>query len=620
MIAEPPASPAIGGPWIVGRAAALDAEIGGLLEPFDAPYGWREACDRARRLWTLYARCEADPEVARLVLRLADRSHWASLALLTWTSDSSDPRMKVKPFPPLWFYREMSNFCDRTNESGLWTEPVFCLEKSRQISATWWAVMRMDWWARQSDFAQFPLISKKEEDAKDHLQRIRHNHAGMPDFARRAWGLEGVDAKTSRITYPNKAFVQALPQEGEQVRSMVVSMALLDEAAFQSEFEKNYQALMAFGAKAQVLVVTTPTPSWVERLYRDRLDGEAGGREMILEGGPRMWDFPALRGLSADRAGVEVWRGKKSRIACAAVGFWADPTKRTPEFIEAARARKPKSQFVQEFLLNWEARGGQVVFSEWDRSVHVTKSELRVYRKPGTADWYLVRRADDGELLVNPCWLLRGIDHGTTNFAGALWVAVEKDTLNWFVYRDYRVRDRTALVHRLAIAEMSEKQEWETEPIYDVDVIDAMQGLADVRGHVDRMYKDLDQGGFRPLMYLSPVKKGSGSRQEGVDRIRGMMLATLADHPDHALWKELGYAPSWLESFRGGSKLYVDPRCLGLIHEIEEARYDKPKDPSLAGPETTLNTQDATTDVLRYLLRSGGHMLRESRAMEIEGD
>lgn len=112
-----------------------------------------------------------------------------------------------------------------------------------------------------------------------------------------------------------------------------------------------------------------------------------------------------------------------------------------------------------------------------------------------------------------------------------------------------------------------------------------------------------------PLRTLEAVKKGAGSRQEGLDAIALMLHAALAiESPDHPYWELEGYTADHRDSFREESALYIAPGCESLFEELDKARYDERRDndPDMTQPETSLDMMDDAMDCLRYIIRGAG--------------
>jgi hypothetical protein len=213
---------------------------------------------------------------------------------------------------------------------------------------------------------------------------------------------------------------------------------------------------------------------------------------------------------------------------------------------------------------------------------------------------YIDRRT--GEHIITPVTLCRAIDHGTTNYCAAVWVAID-DQYDWIVYRVYKRKGWGAPANAQSIAEMSGDED------YDIDVIDAMMGLPDGRGRVEDIYRDwTNADGKCPLRGLEAVKKGQGSRQEGLDAIGLMLHAAMAVHsPEHHYWGLEGYESEHIDSFAQESQLLIAPGCEALVEEMSLARYDERPggDPNMAQPETSVDMMDDALDCLRYIIRAG---------------
>jgi hypothetical protein len=579
-----------------------------LLTPMREPYTLDASIDRVRKLSHLYALAWHDDELAGAIHGLISQSFWAYLALAAWTVNPKS-ELRVMPFSPLVCYATIADFLDEKNDAGTWEHNLVAVEKSRQLMLSWICMLRLDWFCLLTPYSECIMISKTKEDTQEMLLRVTESHAVMPEVMRGILDLHGTRYKAGSVRYANGSKILALPQRGGQAtRSTVPTAWFFDEAAFQIDFEKNYQAVRGTSSdtRTQGLMASTPYPSFYEYLVKDTLDGRRGGTPH---------DYLAERGAALP--GLRIRRNERNRADVISMHYSADPGRRSEEWKATAMKGVPMYQWRQEQELDWTARGGNPVFKMLSEQIHVMDAEPEVVamgkhgyciRIPGLVD-------AKGEPLFRPVTLLRGIDHGTTNFCAAIWVAVDED-LDWFVYRCYKQKGWFARENAQAIAERSEGER------YAVNVIDAMQGLPDQRGKVEDLYRNFkDSRGEFPLRTIEAVKKGAGSRQEGLDAIALMLHATLAVvAPNDPYWREEGYTEAHRDSFCRESAVYIAPSCIEVFRELQQARFDERPggDPLMAQPETTVDMMDDLLDSWRYVIRSGGRFIRKTLARQTE--
>jgi hypothetical protein len=597
-------------------ATPRPSSLAELLAPLDTPYTDDVALARMRRLAKLYEHCRLNPRAAEAVIRLTDRSYWAWLALISWTADSKGARLPVKPFAPLACYKILADWADERTSEGLWARPLIAIDKSRQMMMSWWAILRLYWLAQQTRHGDYPVLSKGEDDANLLIVRLKVSHRLLPAWYRKAKGLDSVVHNTAEMRFPSTGSVIAsLPQRGgDAFRSRVPSAWLADEAAFQSDFEANYQAATGTSdARTQGIMITTAAPSHFDLLIHDRLDGRQGGVESVYH----------------SSQGLTLWRNRINKIDCARIFFFADPGKRSPTFRADNHPQMSEHQWQAEFMINYVSRGGKLVFPMLDRAVHVTLGKITVYPAvlPGGRgmEWRMRiagRNDPYGQPVVSRVRLLRAIDHGTSGFGACVWIAVDED-FDWFVYRTYKVTGRIASQHAAAIARLSWHDAGACYERYQVDGIDAMMSAQAFQGKVEQIYRDyVDERGARPLAGIQAVRKPP--RQMGLDRICQMLYSTrlAVEGPDAEYWTAEGIEPFQFQTMLEHSSLYLGlDACEPLFDEMQAARYDEPSsaDPDATRPETTVKMKDDALDCVRYMLDLGAHLVRQRRGVTLAG-
>ncbi len=596
-------------PAIETRAPATAGKlIRELLAVSPNPYPDSAAIERGRALKSLYYYADRDRALGNDLAALVRSSHWARLALVTWTKDEQASSARTKPFPPLECYYQLSQWADARKPSGRWANPLLAIDKSRQVMLSWWSVARLAWLAEWSQYGSFPIISKKEKDALKMLKRVRVMGRMHPAWYVRAAGLEDVKYLAGIVEYPNEATIDALPQEGEQVRSTVPVAWLGDEFAFQSEAEPNFNALTAYGDKCQGMMVTTPAPGFFEELIHDRTNGP-GGRGEILFRGLGGSPVPHL----CDEPGLTIWRNERNKLSCARLFFWADPGKRSTEHWETITHAKPMHQVKQEFLCDYTSRGGQPVWPMADADCHMMLVQPQL-RKMGDGKWYLWIPGDYFDKAGRqPVWrevtLYRAIDHGFRRH-GALWVAQDCDR-DLFVYRA-RLKEGWGQT-----GNMQEIAEWSGVEDYKGDWCDAIghDRIEEGGGQaLDQYQRFVLPDGSTPFRRVCRPIKGAGSRKSGVDAIASLLLSTLAaESPEHPHFVAEKYDQRHIESMADCARIYIAPEAKPLFDEIVAARFDERPDPTLDKPETTLDAPDELTDCLRYVIAGLGARALERR-------
>lgn len=170
-----------------------------------------------------------------------------------------------------------------------WMEnQILFVPKSRQIMASWIAVCCFLWLAQ---FRKGKLVffqSKKEWDANDLVKRAKTIYDNEPAFLKRYYeNWEYVEIKVNpskkgwhidnKIEFPEIASeIRWIPQGGDQVRMQTLSWLLMDEAAFQPEAARAFEAaLPALGNYWKITLLSTASANtFFEKCCFDMLDAE----------------------------------------------------------------------------------------------------------------------------------------------------------------------------------------------------------------------------------------------------------------------------------------------------------------------------------------------------------
>ena len=74
--------------------------------------------------------------------------------------------------------------------------------------------------------------------------------------------------------YEHDSEIRAIPQGADQVRSYVYSGLLVDEAAFQDQFQEAYAAMLpTIEGGGRLTLVSSANPSFYEDLIKDKVGG-----------------------------------------------------------------------------------------------------------------------------------------------------------------------------------------------------------------------------------------------------------------------------------------------------------------------------------------------------------
>lgn len=134
---------------------------------------------------------------------------------------------------------------------------VLCIEKSRQVMASWMVCAYLLWRAKFHAHQLILVQSKREDDAallvyhkEPQVARISFLELNLPDalrslhFGRYDAFQTGTGALRCHLFFPNGSHIWGIPQGGNIIRSNTCSCLFSDEAGFQPEFGLAYQAAL----------------------------------------------------------------------------------------------------------------------------------------------------------------------------------------------------------------------------------------------------------------------------------------------------------------------------------------------------------------------------------------
>lgn len=278
---------------------------------------------------------------------------WAAIERRwVFTEDEHPPPgvLAVRSLPPKHYIEALVT---------LWLEsPLMIVCKSRQVMASWVFAYLTLWWALTHEASHCLFQGKRQQDVaaigtKGLLGRARFIRRNLPAFL----GLPEVGKESDTAeTYANGSTLEAIPEGENIIRSKVISVLAMDEAAFHETPAATWNAaLPAAKGGGRVCAITTP-------------DGQGFP---YREADPaRPWDdwrkWPELV------PGFHTYRTDRG-VQLVALHFTADEDERTPE----AQSRRREgytstTAYRREHELDFSIAGGLGVFaSEFSRAVHV---------------------------------------------------------------------------------------------------------------------------------------------------------------------------------------------------------------------------------------------------------
>lgn len=266
-----------------------------------------------------------------------------------YTKDPVDETNPIKKFPAHFEYLKLF--------TKIWQmEKRLAVPKSRRMFMSWHCLALVLWDAMFHKGRQIAIVSKKEDDANELIQRIvfmleNIREEDFPQDLRPRY-----NAKFNRIDFPQmNSWIQGFPQGADQLRQLTLSRILADEMAFWEDAKETYSAsLPTLDGGGAITSISSRSPGFFKDLVFDTFDGNQAE--------------PVKHYLPME--GVEVWRNARNRFVVFELHYTADERKRDPAYRERIKSELPYSQYMMEYEKSWETMAGRPVYPDWSRSLH----------------------------------------------------------------------------------------------------------------------------------------------------------------------------------------------------------------------------------------------------------
>jgi len=168
-----------------------------------------------------------------------------------WTKDERDKEAPVKCFP--WYWEYLYHYIDLIHRLDL-----VVTQKSRQMFVTTATLGYMHWDCLFSENRRWLISKITEEDAIELLRdKIRYPYSRLPEWFQALYPAS--ESPANRMDFPETgSYIRAVAENAAigDMRGGTASGVLVDEAAFQREYEKIWHAANPMAAK--ILAVSTP--------------------------------------------------------------------------------------------------------------------------------------------------------------------------------------------------------------------------------------------------------------------------------------------------------------------------------------------------------------------------
>jgi hypothetical protein len=275
---------------------------------------------------------------------------------LVYTKDEKDLKEPIKKFPADLEYLKLY--------FRVWQrERLVAVPKSRRMFLSWATLILYLHDTMFNVGRQTAVVSQKEEDADDLLQRmvfiLENIPASFPKELIPKWKKTFCCLEFPEI----ESRILAFPSGADQLRSYAASGILADECAFWKEAKRMYSATFPIiEDTGRMTMISSAAPGFFKELVFDEFDGVEADESL----GHKKFPLP----------GVEVWRNPKNKFTVVQIHYTANPHKRDGTYRDKMKSGMPLATFNQEFEISWETYAGKQVYPDWNKAVHGSKQVL----------------------------------------------------------------------------------------------------------------------------------------------------------------------------------------------------------------------------------------------------
>jgi len=284
---------------------------------------------------------------------------WEFAKHCVFTKDEADLKIPIKKFPSELEYLKLF--------FKVWQrERLLAVPKSRRMFLSWATIILYLHDTMFNIGRQIAVVSKKEEDADDLLERMVFILENIPKDIIPPELIPKWKKTYCCLEFPEiDSRILAFPCGADQLRSYAASGILGDESAFWPEAEKMYASTYPIiETTGRMTMISSAAPGFFKKLVHDELND----RQDIIEADTRK-KFPMQ--------GVEIWRNPGNKFCVFQIHYTANPAKRDPKYKDNAKSGMPLSKFNQEYEISWETFAGKPVFRDWNKMIHGSKVKLR---------------------------------------------------------------------------------------------------------------------------------------------------------------------------------------------------------------------------------------------------
>lgn len=296
---------------------------------------------------------------------------WLFLKYCVFTQDEVDKENPIKAFPSHFLYCKFLVL--------MWMKHKrIAVPKSRRMTASWTYIALATWDVLFHKGRSWAFCSKKEEDAKELVQRAEFiiNHIPpevlSPDLLPK---MKRGEMQTSPPVIDLEDIyskIQGFPSGANQLRQRGFSGILNDECSFWENAEDAYaSAEPTIKGGGQMIMISSRAVEdggFFKKIVFDKLDSE----------NTRFPEIPPVPAKSPIE-GVTVWKNPKNEFLVIDLHYTANPAKRGDEFRESLRKTLPVRKYRMEYEKSWETFEGRPVYEDFNEQIHVAQTKPKLH-------------------------------------------------------------------------------------------------------------------------------------------------------------------------------------------------------------------------------------------------
>jgi hypothetical protein len=293
---------------------------------------------------------------------------WIFLKYCVYTHDEVDQDCPIKRYPSHLLYLKLLVL--------IWMKKrKIANPKSRRLTVSWTFIGLALWDCIFHKGRSWALVSKKEEDSKELVQRANfiYDHIPVdmisPDLLPKKKRGE-MQSSPPALEFPDiYSKIMGFPSGANQMRQRGFSGLFFDEVAFWEEAEAAYaSAEPTVKGGGRMILVSTRFPGFFKKVVYDQLDA----KDLNFA------EVPPVA-VSSPIEGVDVWENPKNGFTVVDVSHRANPAKRSPEFEAELMKTLPIHLFRMEYGKSWSTFEGKAVYEDFNENIHVTSVRPKLH-------------------------------------------------------------------------------------------------------------------------------------------------------------------------------------------------------------------------------------------------